>query len=165
MMEVRVLKEDKKGIEFELIGEGHTFCNALREALNRQKGVEYATYKIEHPLLSNPRIYVRTKVKVSKEMEEETPISKIKGVGPKISKQLERAGVKTAEELVNADLATIARRSKVSPKILEKIFKEAKKVVPPDRFGHKKIIKKALRELSSTFIDIKAKFEEALANA
>ncbi|MFQ5976151.1 MAG: RpoL/Rpb11 RNA polymerase subunit family protein [Candidatus Hydrothermarchaeales archaeon] len=164
-MEARILKEDKKGIEFEVIGEGHTFCNALRDALNKHKKVEYATYKIEHPLLSNPKVYVRTKVKVSKKVGEEIPLSKIKGVGPKTVKQLERAGVRVAEDLVNADLAAVIKRSNVSPKVLEKIYKEAKKIVPPDKFGHKKIIKAALKELSSTFIDIKAKFEEALANA
>lgn len=164
-MEVRVLKEDKKGIEFELIGEGHTFCNALREALNQNKNVEYATYKIEHPLLSNPTVYVRTKVKVTKTVQEDTPLSKVKGVGPKTIKQMEKASIRTAEDLVNADLATVEKRSGISSKALEKMHKEAKKMVPADRFGHKKIIKKALKEMSSTFIDIKAKFEEALANA
>ncbi len=81
-MEVRVLKEDQKGIEFELIGEGHTFCNALRDALNQNKNVDYAMYKIAHPLLSNPTVYVRTNVKVTKKVPEDTPLSKVTGVGP-----------------------------------------------------------------------------------
>lgn len=164
-MKARVLKEDERGIEFELIGAGHTFCNSLREALNKHKKVEYATYKIEHPLLSNPKIYVRTKVKITKKVEEEIPISSIKGVGPKTVKQLGIASIKTAEDLVNADLAMVEQRSKVSSKTLEKIYLESKKIVPADKFGHKKIIKEALKELSSTFVEIKAKFEEALANA
>ena len=164
-MEARVIKENEKGIEIELIGEGHTFCNALRDALNSHKKVDYATYKIEHPLLANPKIYVRTKVKVSKDVAEETPISKIKGVGPKTVKQLEKAGINTAEDIVNADRAGVEKRSGIGSKTLEKILIEAKKIVPSDKFGHKKIIKEALKELSSTFSDIKAKFEEASANA
>lgn len=164
-MEIKVIKEDKKGIEFEIIGEGHTFCNVLREALNKHKDVDFATYRIEHPLLSNPRMYVRTRVKVPKGAEEFIPLLTIKGVGPKTVKQLGKAKIMTAEDLVNSDIDVVAKRSGISIKVLEKIYKEAKDIVPPDKFGHKAIIKDALKDLSLTFSDLKAKFEEALANA
>jgi len=60
-MELNVLEESKKRIVFELKGETHTFCNALKEALWKIKGVEVASYRIDHPLLKVPKFVVETK--------------------------------------------------------------------------------------------------------
>ncbi len=60
-MEFKVLEESKTKLVFQLIGETHTFCNALKEELNNAKGVTLATYKIEHPLVGVPEFTLETK--------------------------------------------------------------------------------------------------------
>ncbi len=60
-MKIRVLEKSEKSLKIEIIGEGHTFCNLLRDFLLRNPNVEFAAYKIDHPLISNPVFYVRTK--------------------------------------------------------------------------------------------------------
>ena len=60
-MELNVLEESKKRMVFELKGETHTFCNALKEALWKVNGVEIASYTIDHPLVGVPRFIIETK--------------------------------------------------------------------------------------------------------
>lgn len=57
-MEIKILKEEKNKIEFEIIGEDHTFCNAVRDELWNQEDVEISAYNIKHPLISNPVMLV-----------------------------------------------------------------------------------------------------------
>ncbi|HHE76810.1 MAG TPA: DNA-directed RNA polymerase subunit L [Candidatus Parcubacteria bacterium] len=61
LMELNILEESKKRIIFELKGESHSFCNALKEALWKVKGVEVASYRIEHPLVGEPKFLIETK--------------------------------------------------------------------------------------------------------
>ena len=60
-MEFKVTSEDKHKLTFELLGESHTFCNALKEELHQIKGVDIATYRINHPLLGIPQFQIETK--------------------------------------------------------------------------------------------------------
>jgi DNA-directed RNA polymerase subunit L len=60
-MKVRILERGERSLKIEIIGEGHTFCNLLRDFLLRNPDVEFAAYRIDHPLVSNPVFYVRTK--------------------------------------------------------------------------------------------------------
>ncbi|MDI9619910.1 MAG: DNA-directed RNA polymerase subunit L [Candidatus Nezhaarchaeota archaeon] len=60
-MKIRVLEGDERSMKFEIIGEGHTFCNLLRDFLKKDPDVEFAAYKIDHPLVSNPLFYLKTK--------------------------------------------------------------------------------------------------------
>lgn len=60
-MKVRVLEKDERSLKIEIIGEGHTFCNLLRDFLLKNPDVEFAAYRIDHPLVSNPVFYVKTK--------------------------------------------------------------------------------------------------------
>ena len=60
-MEFKVLEESKKKIVFQLSGETHTFCNALKHELQQVKGVTMATYKIDHPLIGIPQFLLETK--------------------------------------------------------------------------------------------------------
>lgn len=60
-MELNVLEESKKRMVFELKGETHSFCNALKESLWKIKGVEVASYRIEHPLIGVPKFLIETK--------------------------------------------------------------------------------------------------------
>lgn len=61
MMKLKVLKETDNEIRVEVQGEGHTFCNALQDVLLSDKDVEFAGYSIDHPLISEPVIFVRTR--------------------------------------------------------------------------------------------------------
>jgi DNA-directed RNA polymerase subunit L len=60
-MEFNALEESKTKLVFELKGETHTFCNALKQELLGVKGVEIATYRIEHPLVGVPKFLIETK--------------------------------------------------------------------------------------------------------
>jgi DNA-directed RNA polymerase subunit L len=53
-MEIKILEQSKTKLTIEIVGEDHTLCNALKEELNKDKGVKIASYKIEHPLTANP---------------------------------------------------------------------------------------------------------------
>lgn len=59
-MEIIVKKETKKEIELEIIG-GNTILNPLKQELLRNKEVDYAGWDAGHPLLANPKFYVRVK--------------------------------------------------------------------------------------------------------
>ena len=59
-MEFIVKEESKNKIVFELKGETHTFCNALKHELQSTKGVNVAVYKIDHPLVGVPQFLVET---------------------------------------------------------------------------------------------------------
>lgn len=58
LMEVKVLREEKDVLEIEFVGEGHTLCNLLRQELWETKEVTVASYRIAHPLVSEPILAV-----------------------------------------------------------------------------------------------------------
>ncbi len=60
-MEFIVLEEVKNKLVFQLKGETHTFCNALKTELQRIEGVSIATYRIDHPLIGIPQFLIETK--------------------------------------------------------------------------------------------------------
>ena len=59
-MELNVLESTKTRLKFEIQGEGHTFCNALRKELWQGKNVEIAGYSIEHSLVTEPVFVIET---------------------------------------------------------------------------------------------------------
>jgi len=65
-MEIKILNEDSKNIEFELKGEGHTISNLLRNELWKNKDINLAAYRLEHPLISSPVISVSSSGKPRK---------------------------------------------------------------------------------------------------
>lgn len=60
-MEFNVIEETKSRLVFQLKGETHTFCNALKHELQQVKGVSIATYRIDHPLVGVPQFLLETK--------------------------------------------------------------------------------------------------------
>lgn len=60
-MEFKVLEETSSKLVFELKGETHTLCNALKKELQDIKGVNLATYRIDHPLIGVPCFQIETK--------------------------------------------------------------------------------------------------------
>lgn len=65
-MELKTVKEDKNMLQVEVVGEGTTFVNLLKEALLEDKSVVSAASIVDHPLLSNPPLFIRTKGKKPK---------------------------------------------------------------------------------------------------
>ncbi len=59
-MEINVLEKSDNKIIFELIGEGHSFCNSLKKELWNQKATVAAGYTIKHPLVGIPRMVLET---------------------------------------------------------------------------------------------------------
>jgi len=60
-MELNILEESKKRMIFEIKGETHTFCNLLKEALWKVKGVDVVSYRKDHPLVGDPKFLIETK--------------------------------------------------------------------------------------------------------
>ena len=58
-MEVKIIKEDKGEMTFELIGCDRSLPQLLVEKLNSDKAVDFAACKVDHPLLANPIVTVR----------------------------------------------------------------------------------------------------------
>ena len=59
-MQTKILRKEENLLEFEVIGENHTFLSMLREALKDQSGVLFAAYRMPHPILENPIVYLKT---------------------------------------------------------------------------------------------------------
>lgn len=59
-MEIKVLKQEKNKLEFEVIGEDHTLCNAVRKELWDFDETDISAYRIEHSLISEPIMLVET---------------------------------------------------------------------------------------------------------
>lgn len=60
-MELAVVEQTEKKIVFDIKGEDHTFCNALKDELAQDDDVKFTSYKIEHPLIGIPRFLVEMK--------------------------------------------------------------------------------------------------------
>jgi len=59
-MEPRVIEHSTFEIKFEIVGEGHSFCNLLRRTLLQEDSVDFAGYNIDHPLLASPVFTLKT---------------------------------------------------------------------------------------------------------
>ena len=59
-MELNILEDNKNRIIFEIKGETHTFCNALKKELWNDKKVKLAAYDIDHPFVGVPKMIVET---------------------------------------------------------------------------------------------------------
>ena len=60
VMEIKIVEESKNKLVFDIKGEGHGFCNALKTELWKDKHVKVAAYRIDHPLIGIPRFIVET---------------------------------------------------------------------------------------------------------
>lgn len=58
-MELKIISVSDKEVEFEIVGGEYTVAELLTSRLNEKKEVEFASYKVAHPLVSNPHVYVR----------------------------------------------------------------------------------------------------------
>jgi DNA-directed RNA polymerase subunit L len=67
-MELKIIEESKTRMIFEVKGEDHTFCNALKQQLTDSEDVKLASYKIDHPLIGSPVFILETKSKEPKKV-------------------------------------------------------------------------------------------------
>ena len=63
-MEVSIIDDKKNRLTFEVAGVSHGFCNILKKELLADEHVKIATYRVLHPLTSNPQFMVETDGKV-----------------------------------------------------------------------------------------------------
>lgn len=71
-MEIKVLEKGKNFLKIEVVGEDHTFVNALRKELWNDKDVKVAGYGLAHSLVSSPVLIIETSSKNPKTVLNET---------------------------------------------------------------------------------------------
>jgi DNA-directed RNA polymerase subunit L len=59
-MEIEVITNEGKTLEFYLDGERHTLPNLLREKLAEKDSVEFVAYRLEHPIDKKARFILKT---------------------------------------------------------------------------------------------------------
>ena len=78
-MEIEVIKNEKDCLEIALKGEEYGIANALKELLLEDEKVEFAAYRMDHPLVASPVLVVRTK--------EGSPLAALKSAVRKLRKE------------------------------------------------------------------------------
>ena len=68
-MRLRVAKEDARYLDVEVRGEDTALLDALSEVLRRSEDVEYAGYRVDHPLKDIAHLTLKTKDKSAKPAE------------------------------------------------------------------------------------------------
>ena len=81
-MKLNVLEKKKHRLLFELRGADHTFSNALKHELWKEKDVKVATYAIKHPLLAVPTFIIETR--------EEEAVKALEQAAASLSRELKR---------------------------------------------------------------------------
>lgn len=61
-MKVEIIESKPKFLKIKIVGEDHTLLGPLTYNLIEDDRVEFATYDIEHPLVGEPLLRVKTKV-------------------------------------------------------------------------------------------------------
>lgn len=82
-MEVTVLEEKKKRVVVELKGANHGLCHALKNELWNDGTVTVASYVVEHPMTSVPKLVVETN-------SEGNPHDALKKAIERLKKQIEQ---------------------------------------------------------------------------
>ena len=90
-MEVKILNKTKNELKLEIIGEDHTFCNLLQNALLEDKNIEIAGYDQPHPLIRSSIVYLRTKRDASPEKVLLTALSTIREVNKEFKEKFVKA--------------------------------------------------------------------------
>ena len=89
-MELNIIKDTKKELIFEVKGLGHTFCNVLKEALYRTKGVEAASYTVDHPLINIPKFILVTDGKTEPKDALKNAIKNVKSKNSDFTKAVQK---------------------------------------------------------------------------
>ena len=84
--------KEKNILEIKIHGEGHTLCVPLRSILFEDEDVVFAGYRIKHPLIPEPTLYIKTNGK-------KTPIDALKDAIKKLIERSDEFISKFAEQL------------------------------------------------------------------
>ncbi|MBU4534819.1 MAG: DNA-directed RNA polymerase subunit L [Euryarchaeota archaeon] len=58
---MEIITSKRYELEILVEGETHTLCNALRKILMEDETVKSAAYAIEHPIVGEPKLYIKSK--------------------------------------------------------------------------------------------------------
>ncbi len=89
-MEINILEDKKKRLVFELKGEKHTLCNALREELWNDKSVKVSAYNISHPIIGIPKFIVETDGKTSPKKAVKNALARLKKKNDDLAKEVKK---------------------------------------------------------------------------
>ncbi len=89
-MEVSILTNDKKTLEFGVKGVDNSVMQLIAERLNDRSEVTFAAYKLDHPVLGTPTVIVQTKKGSPLDVVLEV-LESIQGDVSKLKKQFESA--------------------------------------------------------------------------
>jgi len=78
-MDVEVIRNEKDYLEVAIKGEDIGFINAVKELLFDDTDVEFAAYRLDHPLVASPVLMVR--------MKKGSPVSAVRTAVKKLKKQ------------------------------------------------------------------------------
>ena len=78
-MEIEIIKNEKDYLELVLKGEEYGIANTLKELLLEDEKVEFAAYRMDHPVIASPVLMIRT--------SEGTPLAALKSAVKKLKKQ------------------------------------------------------------------------------
>jgi DNA-directed RNA polymerase subunit L len=67
-MEIKIIKSEKNELEVEFGGADTSIPMLLVSRLNEDKGVEFAGFKKDHPIVGHPRVLLKTKKKDAAEL-------------------------------------------------------------------------------------------------
>jgi DNA-directed RNA polymerase subunit L len=89
-MEINVLEDTKKRMVFDLKGEDHTLCNALREELWNDEAVTVAAYNISHPLIGVPKFIIETNDKSTPKEALKDAVKRLQKKNDNLIKQVQK---------------------------------------------------------------------------
>ncbi|MBT3720802.1 DNA-directed RNA polymerase subunit L [archaeon] len=89
-MEINILEDKKKRLVFELKGEKHTLCNAVRDELWNDKSVTVSAYNISHPLVGVPKFIVETDGKKEPKKALKDAIARLKKKNNDLAKEVKK---------------------------------------------------------------------------
>ena len=91
-MEINIIEDKKSRLNFEIKGEGNTFCNVLKDELWNDKHINVAAYNIKHPLIGVPFMIVETDGK-------KTPRQSLYDAAGRIAEKAEKLRKEAKKEL------------------------------------------------------------------
>lgn len=109
---MKIITDKKNELEIEITGETHTLCNTLRKTLMEDKDVESAAYVIEHPIIGEPKLYIKAK----------NPKKSLKNAAETIKSRCEEF-----KELIESDADGKTKGKKKTKKPAKKAAKTSKK--------------------------------------
>jgi DNA-directed RNA polymerase subunit L len=78
-MDIEIIKSEKDYAEIAIKGEDIGFINAIKELLFEDDDVEFAAYRLDHPVVGAPVLMVR--------MKKGSPVSALRTAVKKLKKQ------------------------------------------------------------------------------